>query len=369
MAFEAATILQFVLLVAWTCLNDTPVNQKHVLFGQFFPTQADFDDIVSLISLVFAPGLFQVLQAATPPTIAYFKTLPTTDYKRWAIYALVLEKAGCRPRLYIGSGTGSRDGVHSRLVQYDSFKVFPRYVAKSIDEGFTIVHKGLLCWIPIPGVHLQPVIRLLFLVLEATFAFMFWAMKAKLADYGMSHICLWDRANLEYDGLCSHPSLKEGIRGDFGLSAEEIEVLAAERKQINAEKQAIRSANWYYSKMANDRDEFLDHVLETSNAWREANYERYMDNHRNYIADVRKSKKYHCEVCNFTTGYKTLLTKHRETPRHLYKTQSLERDLATKPYTCRTCSYATKKKRELTRHLSSARHKSKMATSSSSELD
>ena len=150
MAFEAATILQFVLLAAWACLNDTHVNQKHVLFGQYFPTQADLDDIASLISLVFAPGLFEVLRAATPPTIAYFKTLPTSDYRLWAIYAIVLEKAGSRPRLYIGSGTGSRDGVHTRLLQYDNLGALPRYVSSSIDEGYTIVHEGLLCWIPIP---------------------------------------------------------------------------------------------------------------------------------------------------------------------------------------------------------------------------
>jgi hypothetical protein len=39
--------------------------------------------------------------------------------------------------------------------------------------GYTIVHKELLCWIPILTTSLQPRIRLLFFALEATFSYIF----------------------------------------------------------------------------------------------------------------------------------------------------------------------------------------------------
>lgn len=86
MAFEAATILQLVLLITWTVLSDTPVTQKHTLFTQFFTSKAVLEEIASTASLVLAPNLFDVLQAAAPPTIQYFKSLPTETSSRWIIF-------------------------------------------------------------------------------------------------------------------------------------------------------------------------------------------------------------------------------------------------------------------------------------------
>ena len=54
-------------------------------------------------------------QSPTAPTIAYFKGLPLHLDKLWAVYLLVLEKAGQRPRIYIGSGTASETGVKTRV--------------------------------------------------------------------------------------------------------------------------------------------------------------------------------------------------------------------------------------------------------------
>jgi hypothetical protein len=158
--------------------------------------------------------------------IQYFKGLPADFSKRWAIYLLVLEKDNCWPKVYIGSGTNGTEGVSSRIGQYRRLELLPRYLGKALDEGHTIVHKGLLCWCSIPNAALQPMFRLLFLILEAAFSYMFWAMKAVTKDYGMVHICLWDRNTLEYDGLRSHYYL-QGVSGDFKLSAKEIEALAA----------------------------------------------------------------------------------------------------------------------------------------------
>lgn len=69
------------------------------------------EQLLSSTSLASAPGLFEVLQASTPPTVSYFKSLPTDCKKLWAVYLLVLEKLSCRPKIYIGSGTDAKSGI------------------------------------------------------------------------------------------------------------------------------------------------------------------------------------------------------------------------------------------------------------------
>jgi hypothetical protein len=102
MPFLAETLLQLVMLITWTVLNDTPATQKQAHYTKFLPSQDVLEAMVSKVSLVFAPGLFEVLKDAMPPTVEYFKTLPTVleeTPKRWAVYLLVLEKTNCRPRI------------------------------------------------------------------------------------------------------------------------------------------------------------------------------------------------------------------------------------------------------------------------------
>ena len=252
------TILQFVLTMTWKCLNDTPNSQKNVYFIKFMPSEAALEEIVSLTSITFASGLLDVLQAASPPTLDYFKTLSTETLACWGVYILIMEKCHCRPRIYIGSGTNSRDGLKARFRDYktDGGRELPRYVEKSFEEGYKIVHKAPLCCIPKPSASLEPKLRLLSLALEATFAYMLWAMKTVSRDYGMAHICLWDRSDLEWDGLCSHCSLFEGIPGDFGLTAEEIEALSAEKMFARLLKANETAHAWYHDQMENNHDEF-----------------------------------------------------------------------------------------------------------------
>lgn len=143
MAFEAADILVLVVLLVWQCLSTCPENQNQWIFGHVLPTQDMVESMLSSAFLLFAPGLFEVIQASTPPNIAFFKTLPANFSKRWGIYALVLEKQGCRPKIYIGSGTGCNGGVSRRLAQYNTKVNVPRYVAMALEDGYVIFHKGL----------------------------------------------------------------------------------------------------------------------------------------------------------------------------------------------------------------------------------
>ena len=199
MAYEAATLLQLVCLIAWTCLTDTPFKQKYTFFAQLFPSQEVFDATASAASLIFCRGLWDVLQAATPPALRFFKDLPSPDISsaelrdKWGVYVIVMEKPGYRPKVYIGSGTSAEQGCRQRLQQYENGTNLPQYIAEALEDGYEITHKGLLCWIARPTAVLVPIYRLLFIILEATFAYIFWTMRTFKGTYGMLHICLWDR--------------------------------------------------------------------------------------------------------------------------------------------------------------------------------
>ncbi|KAL6793863.1 hypothetical protein J3E68DRAFT_405325 [Trichoderma sp. SZMC 28012] len=62
-----------------------------------------------------------VLTSSSPPSIGFFRSLrrPLPGEKLWAVYAILYEKPGYSPKLYIGSGTNSAAGVRSRLRSYD----------------------------------------------------------------------------------------------------------------------------------------------------------------------------------------------------------------------------------------------------------
>lgn len=94
---------------------------------------------------------------------------------------------------------------------------------RTLRDGYTIVHKGILCHSLIPSPKKLARVRALYLALEATFTFAFWAMKSK-SKYCMDHMLSWDIDELEYDSLCSHSSLAKGLRGDSDLTPEEQEV-------------------------------------------------------------------------------------------------------------------------------------------------
>jgi hypothetical protein len=117
MAFAASNLVGLLVLITWACLA-APVH-KHPLFMQIFPSQAVLSEIISAASLSFCPGLFDAIQAAGPPPLSFFRNLPVGNLKKWAVYALVLEKPGFESLVYIGSGTNLKGGVRSRFAEYD----------------------------------------------------------------------------------------------------------------------------------------------------------------------------------------------------------------------------------------------------------
>jgi hypothetical protein len=404
-----ADILSVVLSSAWTCLHDTPENQKNQYFDEFIPNESILLDLAASHPVEFAAGLNEVLQSETPPTVDYFTTLPDVAFKGWGIYLIVLGKPGELYRVYIGSATNTDRGLLARWHEYDQDTGLPKYYKASLAEGFTVVHRGLLCWTPsIPPPALQPTFRLLFLLLEATFSYIFWAMRTPDGkDYGMAHLCLWDRHALEYIGLCSHCCLREGVLGEFSLSAEELEALAIKRKEHRAvwakvyhqtqmetnyeeytKKRAVHMSNFHHKQMETNYVEYNKRRAANNTNYRhmqlETNYHAYRAARNESVRKAKAAKHqyyrdyenanrakhvvkqtYHCDVCNTSCANSSDLTKHKKTPKHR---DTLIGKWKLKRFVCGPCRYGTNNPSTWKDHCQTKRHCRLINNSPSSQL-
>jgi hypothetical protein len=138
-------VLDYIVWLIWSCLTLTPTKLKNPAFAMALSTLDVLEQLLSDSLLIFAPVLLDVVQASTPPSMSYFKNLPTDVRTFWAVYLLVLEKPGCRPKIYVGSGTNRVGGAAKRFQDYDNQTTLPIYIRRALKDSYTIVHKGLLC--------------------------------------------------------------------------------------------------------------------------------------------------------------------------------------------------------------------------------
>lgn len=313
MPFPASTMLQLLVLVVWSCLA-VPVK-KHDLFALLLPSQDVLSELFSAAALSYCPGLFEAMKAHRPPPLSFFLDLPSVTTGRWAIYTLVLEKSGFMPFVYIGSGTSASTGVHGRFGEYKHNKHLPKYVKAAVDQGFTISHMGLLLWAPIPSAADIPKFRVLFIAIEAALSFYFWAMRSRSAvkDYGMADIRPWSLDSFSYHGLCSHNPLLGGPAGNFGLTPEELEALAAAVK----EKNRIYMANYHQTMRADPEAMAKKAFYDTQ--WTKNNPAKRRKIKSKSRDKAKAEKKYFCDVCNVACRTKITLNEHNSRPRHLKK--------------------------------------------------
>lgn len=320
-------MLEVVASLLWLCLSEAPAL---AYFNPVFAVVLDSLDVVEeylqTAALDYAPGLLDVLDAASPPPLSFFKTLPLITFGlTWAVYALTLEKPGCRPRIYIGKSTNSTRGALTRMADYDNKRSLPEYIKKSLDDGFTITHKGYLCIKRNPAPSKFPVIEAVILALEATFAFFFWAMHSRVKDYNMSHARGWNLDAYEYDGACSHNPMMEGLIWTE-LTPEQATTLAAESKQ------------------------------------------RKRDENIRKEAKAKRSKRFHCKTCNRSFSTRTKLERHNAVPYHknrlngpkITKTPQAKyqaKCVRTKKHYCALCNYPAPTNHGLQKHYGTDKHK------------
>lgn len=320
MAFTASTMLQLLVVVTWTLLSITPTKSKRALFSHLLPDQAVLSEMVSATGFAFCPGLFNAIQAAGPPPLSFFLGLPSDSVQRWGIYVLVLDKPAAVPLIYIGSGTASKGGVQTRFLEYDRDVHVSRYVRNALNNGYTIVHKGLLLWSPIPPVADIPRSRVLFVAIEAAMSFLFWAMKSQNKDYGMSEFCPWSRDSFSYRGLCSHNPLSDAIAGDFNLTSEALEAIAAETK----EKLRVYNAEHHQNFRARSPDRFYAQRRKNDANFKKNAPDKVRKNHNASCDRAKANKKYYCAICDVSCRKNNALTAHKATPRHLKKVAEAE---------------------------------------------
>jgi hypothetical protein len=307
----------FMLAHTWRCLSDTPAKEKNVLFDKFLTSHQMICDLASTIDLKFA-DVQEILQSPMHPTSADLEALPAGPTTGWIGYILTLHKRGYRKRHYGGSGTDGTDAGKRRFYNYDHHLMLPAYVAEAIEDGFVITHKGVFCWTEsIPPPALQPLARLLFVAVEAAMSYTFWVIRTPNGgDFGMAHLCLWDRLLLDYEGLCSHCALFDGVRGNFDLSAAQLEELTAQRQTLRAERRAITK--------------------------------------RQARAEVKANACFVCTLCNTTCSDQNGLDRHKQSPKHLRKEAG--ENLENFRFKCYPCVYGTDHKKNFRDHTNSDRH-------------
>lgn len=195
--------------------------------------------------------------------------------------------------------------------------------------------------------------------MEATFTYTFWALWKSFKDPGVSHLCLWDRHTLGYIGLCTHSCLKEGIRGKFNLSAQELEELDAKRLMGLANMQAVRNRKYHLKEMATNRVEYLAKSKEWNRITRERHRDRYNANLKVTRAEDKLNEVYYCALCKTSCQQQSDLDEHFATAKHKRKMDELALQ-ETYRYECKPCAYRTNKSSSWSDHLKSARHKKKV---------
>lgn len=114
MLFGSDDIITVLIALTWACMSVS--SWCNPRFHHAMPTKDDVAALFAEAKFQFVPGLLQVLNAAQPPSIRWFKSLSSHATRhQWGIYVLVVKKRGRRTRIYIGSGTGFAGGVRGRL--------------------------------------------------------------------------------------------------------------------------------------------------------------------------------------------------------------------------------------------------------------
>lgn len=306
----------------WLSANvEAPVWWKSPIYKDVLgKSEERYEEICSYTPLHFAPNMLEVLQSPTPPSVEFFRALPDPTVgkkakKIWAIYAVLMEKVGQRPRVYFGSGTNRQRGVKVRLATYDNGTHVPRLVQCALDQGFTISHRGLLCWGDLPPTTLAPIVATRFLALEATFTFMFFARVETIMDEDWTWFMPWKRHQVEWDPLCTHTAFNEKPR-DTELSEEALEAAQTARELHIRKRSLFNSKRADAKARAEDLKGFLARKLRIHMRWADKNWDKVLDMAAGTRARAKASRRFFCSICDMASATNYALNKHNDTIAH-----------------------------------------------------
>jgi hypothetical protein len=359
--------------LTWNLLNiDAPDWYINPAFKVVFSERSAYDSIAACSPLSFPPDLHDVLRSSQPPSLDFFKSLPNYTGKMWGIYACTFEKAGCKSKLYTGSGTEAEYGVSKRLSNYrPDGSLLSRFVRHAFNQGYHLAHSGLLCWTPLQSAGLIPRVRARFLALEALFTCLFHAAIPAITDDYYKHLLLWERHTVEWEPLCSHLPLREKILGNLDLSAEELEIIAA----IRTERRATYVKEYREAKRNEDYDAFRLRGRVTKSAWTAKNRDRFNQTAGRTRAKAKSERRFHCDVCEMSLAGQLALDKHLASQSHADRVAGIEKPemsqysinrketrttaKANNEHHCHTCNKDFDSDWALNRHNKTASHRRK----------
>ncbi|KAH0005412.1 hypothetical protein KCU78_g12879, partial [Aureobasidium melanogenum] len=325
---DADNTLDLMVDMTDNCLSNTPSEKKQVIFETVMP---DFDAVEDLhytaLNMKFADGFYDTAMAPHPPEASYWLSTPSiysfNDSFKFGAYVGVMRKDGHPDRVYFGAAAHATEGHKARRRNYTEGILLPVRVKDFIEDGWDLIHIGMVVWMDMPPFNMRPKMRLLILAIEATLTFAFWGFEwSKTAPRGgLQNLCLWDRIMFSYDGLCTHSSINESITSNFDLNQEELESLRQVKvlkKRENRRKSAAR---------VRDRDPLTYKLLNADNrrVWinRPGNREKARETSRKHDANMIATKKHHCGICDKTFTRPFRLADHMKTKAHAQKVREL----------------------------------------------
>ncbi|KAF2004371.1 hypothetical protein P154DRAFT_416562, partial [Amniculicola lignicola CBS 123094] len=254
----------------------------------------------------FAPGLFEILQSATPPTIAWILSLSDEiPINSWGVYyCLVFEKKGYPTLVQIGCSTNNYRGLRARIYSHRDRQAIPTLISAAYEDTYHLSEVRVLCFCPIPSAGNFHTVRALVIALESVFSCLFWAMRKTDVGYGFGNMCPFSKDDFEYAGLCGHNSLLDPIQY-LELSPQQRE----ENATIIQDKNKAYMKDYGRKKRADPTPQY------------KASYT--LQNRKQRLATKRRQQKavedqtYRCDICDVKARDKSVLRLHNLSPRHM----------------------------------------------------
>lgn len=359
----------------WALINiDAPSWYINNTFRAVFDSRSSYDSIATCSPLELAPNLHQVLTSSHPPNIDFLQSLPKPVGRVWGVYVIVIKKIHCKPKIYIGSGTDAVYGVKHRLKSYENMehRVLPRFVRQGYQDGYRLAHSGLLCWTPLPSAGLVPRVRARILALESIFTCLFHAKFKMITDEYYEHLLLWKCDTVSWEPSCTHLPIKEKLVGDFKLTEEELEIIAAKQVQ----RRADRSKRHRETVRNKDIDAYLARDRIMKNAWAAKNRDKVNQTAAKVRGNALSSNRFSCDVCQMSLQSQIALDKHLLTQSHADSVAGIEKPemsqysinrktiranaKASGEHSCNTCNKSFDTNWALNRHNATPSHKKKL---------
>lgn len=357
----------------WEVVNlDAPAWYICPAYNMILGNEDDFEEISRQTPLSFPPNLPAVLNSPTPPSVSFFRTLPkpAKGQKVFAVYKVLMEKIGQRPRVYTGSGTNSTAGARVRMGHYASLTNLPRFVKAALDDGFTITNVGMICWSDIPAAQFVPKCQLRFLGLEATFSYLFFTGIPAITDSIWTKAVPWKRNQVEWDPLCGHTSLNERPNN---LHLTDEQLVAYDK--IRKENRRLAFHNSVAKAKSVDAKGYLARKASDKLSWTNKNRDKVHDQAKGVRQRAKDSGKHRCETCQKNLASATSLKKHLNSKAHKEevrlaasgKPKPVSAETArsrkwfqarkeNRPFPCAICNKAFAVKPHYEKHLKSAKH-------------